>query len=157
MPDPRFPFLGVHYTRNIHGKVEADPNAVLALKREGYRKQDINPAEAMATFTFPGFWKMSMKHWKTGIGEIYRSYNKRVFVRDLQRLIPEVQAEDLAPGGSGVRAQAVARDGAILDDFHILRGREAVHVLNAPSPGATSSLAIGEHIVELAAEAFGDA
>ena len=157
VPDPRFPFLGVHYTRNIHGQVEAGPNAVLALKREGYRKQDINPAEAMGTFTFPGFWKMSMKHWKTGLGEIYRSYNKRVFVRDLQRLIPEVQAEDLAPGGSGVRAQAVSRDGAILDDFHILRGREAVHVLNAPSPGATSSLAIGEHIVELAAEAFGDA
>ena len=154
VPDPRFPFLGVHYTRNIRGYVEAGPNAVLALKREGYRKHDIHLGEAWGTLAFPGFWNMSKHHWKTGLAEMYRSYRKRVFVRDLQRLIPEIQDKDLAPGGAGVRAQAVARSGALLDDFSILRGREAVHVLNAPSPGATSSLAIGEHIVKLAAEAF---
>jgi L-2-hydroxyglutarate oxidase LhgO len=155
VPDPRFPFLGVHYTRNIHGHVEAGPNAVLALKREGYRKRDIDLGESWETFTFSGFWKMSRRHWKTGLGEMYRSYSKRVFVRDLQRLLPEIQEKDLAPGGAGVRAQAISRGGALLDDFNILRGREAVHVLNAPSPGATSSLSIGAYIVDLAAEAFG--
>jgi len=155
VPDPRFPFLGVHFTRNIDGHVEAGPNAVLALKREGYRKSDIDLGEAWETFTFPGFWRMSKRHWKTGLGEMYRSYSKRVFVHDLQRLIPEIKEQDLAPGGAGVRAQAVSRSGTLLDDFTILRGREAVHVLNAPSPGATSSLAIGEYIVTLAAEAFG--
>lgn len=154
VPDPRFPFLGVHYTRNIHGQVEAGPNAVLALAREGYTKGNINLGESWGTLRFPGFWKMTAQHFKTGISEMHRSYSKSVFVRDLQRLVPEIQAQDLAPGGAGVRAQAVARSGAILDDFHILRGSKAVHVLNAPSPGATSSLAIGEHIVELASEAF---
>jgi len=155
VPDPRFPFLGVHYTRTIHGQVEAGPNAVLALRREGYKKTDWNFAESMGTFTYPGFWKMTAKFWKIGMDEMRRSYSKRIFVRDLKKLLPEIQAEDLAPGGSGVRAQAVARSGALLDDFSILRGKEAVHVLNAPSPGATSSLAIGSHIAELAAEAFG--
>ena len=154
VPDPRFPFLGVHYTRTIHGQVEAGPNAVLALSREGYRKSDWNLAESWGTFTFPGFWKMSAKHWKTGMSELRRSYSKKHFVRDLQRLMPEIQDADLASGGSGVRAQAVSRTGALLDDFSIVRGREAIHVLNAPSPGATSSLAIGAHIVDLAAEAF---
>ena len=157
VPDPRFPFLGVHYTRTIHGQVEAGPNAVLALSREGYRKSDWNLAESWGTFTFPGFWKMSVKHWKTGMSELRRSYSKRRFVRDLQHLMPEIQDADLASGGSGVRAQAVSRTGALLDDFSILRGREAIHVLNAPSPGATSSLAIGAHIVDLAAETFGAA
>jgi L-2-hydroxyglutarate oxidase LhgO len=155
VPDPRFPFLGVHYTRNIHGGVEAGPNAVLAWAREGYRKNSFNFAETLGAVTFPGFWKMSMKHWKTGMSEMNRSYRKSVFVKDLQKLIPEIRAEDLASGGAGVRAQAVARDGALLDDFSITRGRNAVHVLNAPSPGATSSLAIGEYLVDLAAEAFG--
>ncbi len=155
VPDPRFPFLGVHYTRTIQGQVEAGPNAVLALRREGYRKSDFSPRDSWGTFTFPGFWKMSARHWRVGVSEMRRSYSKKRFVRDLQRLLPEIQERDLAPGGSGVRAQAVARNGAILDDFHILRGREAIHVLNAPSPGATSSLAIGAHIVELAAETFG--
>ena len=155
VPDPRFPFLGVHYTRNIWGSVEAGPNAVLALSREGYRKRDFRLGETMGTLTYPGFWKMTSKHWRTGVSEMRRSYSKSIFLRDLQRLLPEIREEDLASGGSGVRAQAVARDGALLDDFSIIRGREAVHVLNAPSPGATSSLAIGEHIVELAAEAFG--
>lgn len=157
VPDPRFPFLGVHFTRNIHGYVEAGPNAVLALKREGYRKMDVDLGETWETFTYPGFWKMAARHWKTAVGEIHRSYSKGVFVRDLQGLIPEIRDTDLAPGGAGVRAQAVSKNGALLDDFSIIRGREAVHVLNAPSPGATSSLAIGEHIVELAAEAFGGA
>ena len=155
VPDPRFPFLGVHYTRNIWGSVEAGPNAVLALSREGYRKSDVRLGESIETFTYPGFWKMTAKHWRTGLSEMRRSYSKGIFLRDLQRLLPEIREEDLAPGGSGVRAQAVDRRGALLDDFSIIRGREAVHVLNAPSPGATSSLAIGEHIVQLAAEAFG--
>ncbi len=155
VPDPRFPFLGVHYTRNINGEVEAGPNAVLALAREGYRKSNVNLKESVGTFAFPGFWKMSAKHWKTGFSELNRSYRKGVFVRDLQRLLPEITEDDLAPGGAGVRAQAVAKDGSLLDDFSILRGRNAVHVLNAPSPGATSSLAIGEHIVDLAVETFG--
>ena len=155
VPDPRFPFLGVHYTRTIHGQVEAGPNAVLALRREGYRKSDWDPGELWGTLSFPGFWKMSAKYWKVGMEEIRRSYSKKLFVRDLQRLVPEIQDSDLAPGGAGVRAQAVSRNGAVLDDFRIIQGKEAVHVLNAPSPGATSSLAIGAYIVELAAEAFG--
>ena len=118
-------------------------------------RADIDIGETLRTLTYSGFWKMTAKHWKTGISEMRRSYSKDIFLRDLQRLLPEIQERDLAPGGSGVRAQAVAGNGALLDDFNIIRGREAVHVLNAPSPGATSSLAIGEHIVELAAEAFG--
>jgi L-2-hydroxyglutarate oxidase LhgO len=155
VPDPAFPFLGVHYTRTIYGQVDAGPNAVLALAREGYRKSDVNLAESWGTVSFPGFWKMSMRNWKTGLAEVHRSYSKSVFVRDLQRLIPEIRQEDLAPGGAGVRAQAVSSDGSLLDDFSIRQGRTAIHVLNAPSPGATSSLAIGEHIVNLAVEAFG--
>ena len=156
VPDPRFPFLGVHYTRNIKGYVEAGPNAVLAFSREGYRKSNVDLSESWATMSYGGFWKMTRKHWKTGISEMNRSYRKSVFVNDLQKLIPEISADDLAPGGSGVRAQAVDTRGFILDDFRIIRGREAVHVLNAPSPGATSSLAIGEHIAGLAAESFGE-
>ena len=155
VPDPRFPFLGVHYTRNIHGYVEAGPNAVLALAREGYRKSDIDLGESLGTFAYPGFWKMTARHWRTGAAEMRRSYSKSVFVRDLQKLIPEIRNEDLAPGGAGVRAQAVAEDGALLDDFSIRRRQQAIHVLNAPSPGATSSLAIGGHIVALAVESFG--
>lgn len=155
VPDPRFPFLGVHYTRNIHGSVEAGPNAVLAFSREGYRKSNVDLGETLGILTYPGFWKMTAKHWRTGLSETRRSYSKSIFLRDLQRLLPEIREEDLAPGGSGVRAQAVASNGALLDDFNIIRGRQAVHVLNAPSPGATSSLAIGEHIVQLASEAFG--
>jgi len=155
VPDPAFPFLGVHFTRNIHGQVEAGPNAVLALSREGYQKTDINLAESWGTVTYPGFWKMSARYWRTGVAEVHRSYSKGVFVRDLQKLIPGVQSQDLAAGGAGVRAQAVAKDGSLLDDFSILQGRKAIHVLNAPSPGATSSLTIGEHIVGLADQAFG--
>ena len=155
VPDPRFPFLGVHYTRNIHGYVEAGPNAVLAWAREGYRKSDVNIGETAGSLTFPGFWKMTAKHWKTGMQEMRRSYRKSVFVNDLRKLIPEINPQDLEPGGSGVRAQAVSKSGAILDDFHILRGQHALHVLNAPSPGATSSLAIGEYLSGLAIQDFG--
>ena len=155
VPDPRFPFLGVHYTRNIHGYVEAGPNAVLAWAREGYRKSNISLGETAGALTFPGFWKMTAKHWKTGMQEMRRSYNKSVFVNDLKKLIPEIRSDHLEPGGSGVRAQAVSSSGAILDDFHILRGQRALHVLNAPSPGATSSLAIGEYLTDLAVEDFG--
>ena len=157
VPDPQFPFLGVHFTRNIKGHVEAGPNAVMALRREGYRKRDFSLSESLGNLAYPGFWKMAMKYWKIGLGEVYRSYNRRVFLRDLQRLIPEIQNSDLASGGSGVRAQAVARDGSLLDDFSIIQGRGAIHVLNAPSPGATSSLAIGEHIAGLAVDNFGAA
>ena len=155
VPDPRFPFLGVHYTRNINGRVDAGPNAVLAMRREGYRKTDWNLGESWGTFSYPGFWKMSAKFWKVGMNEMRRSFSKKMFVRDLQRLLPEIQSEDLGPGGSGVRAQAVSRAGALLDDFSIIQGKQAIHVLNAPSPGATSSLAIGSHIADLAVEAFG--
>ena len=155
VPDPQFPFLGVHFTRNIKGHVEAGPNAVMALRREGYRKRDFSLGESMANLAYPGFWKMAAKYWKIGMGEVYRSFNKRVFLHDLQRLIPEIRNSDLDNGGSGVRAQAVARDGSLLDDFSIIQGRDAIHVLNAPSPGATSSLAIGDHIAGLAVENFG--
>ena len=134
--------------------MEAGPNAVLAFAREGYRKSNVDLGESVGTFTYPGFWKMTAKHWRTGMQEIHRSYSKSVFVNDLQKLIPEIRDEDLAPGGAGVRAQAVATDGALLDDFSILQGQQAIHVLNAPSPGATSSLSIGEHIMNLAVESF---
>ena len=154
VPDSRFPFLGVHFTRNIRGHVEAGPNAVLAMSREGYRKRDLRLGEALGTFGYRGFWPMTMKYWKIGLGEIHRSMLKGVFLKDLQRLLPEVRSSDLAPGGSGVRAQAVDRTGRLLDDFSIQATDCAIHVLNAPSPGATSSLAIGEHIVDLASRSF---
>ena len=157
VPDPQFPFLGVHFTRNIKGHVEAGPNAVMALRREGYRKRDFSLGDSLGNLAYPGFWKMALKYWKIGLGEVYRSYSRRVFLRDLQRLLPEIQNSDLASGGSGVRAQAVARDGSLLDDFSIIQSGDAIHVLNAPSPGATSSLAIGEHIAGLAIENFGAA
>ncbi len=157
VPDPQFPFLGVHFTRNIKGHVEAGPNAVMALRREGYRKRDFSLGDSLGNLAYPGFWKMALKYWKIGMGEVYRSYSRRVFLRDLQRLLPEIQNSDLASGGSGVRAQAVARDGSLLDDFSIIQSVDAIHVLNAPSPGATSSLAIGEHIAGLAIENFGAA
>ena len=157
VPDPQFPFLGVHFTRNIKGHVEAGPNAVMALRREGYRKRDFSLGDSLGNLAYPGFWKMAFKYWKIGMGEVYRSYSRRVFLRDLQRLLPEIQNSDLASGGSGVRAQAVARDGSLLDDFSIIQSGDAIHVLNAPSPGATSSLAIGEHIAGLAIENFGAA
>ena len=154
VPDPRFPFLGVHFTRSIHGEVEAGPNAVLAFAREGYSKSDIDVFETIDTLRYPGFWAMAWKYWKIGLGEFHRSLIKSVFLHDLRRLLPEIQDGDLSPGGSGVRAQAVAKNGRLLDDFSIQESEGAIHVLNAPSPGATSSLSIGNYIVGLAAKAF---
>jgi L-2-hydroxyglutarate oxidase LhgO len=155
VPDPEFPFLGVHLTRTVHGDVEAGPNAVLAFAREGYRFTRIHPRELAGTLGYRGFWAMAGRYWRTGTYEMIRSLSKGAFVRSLRRLVPALRAEDLGPGGAGVRAQAVAPDGALVDDFRIVAGPDAVHVLNAPSPGATASLAIGRHIAGLAAERFG--
>ena len=154
VPDPDLPFLGVHFTRNVKGYIEAGPNAVLATAQEGYRKRDFHLGDFVRTLRFPGFWRVAAREWRTGMNEVNRSLRKSVFTRDLQRMIPEVEADDLVAGGSGVRAQAVARDGTLLDDFAIEASARAVHVLNAPSPGATSSLEIGRHIAGLATEAF---
>ena len=154
VPDPKFPFLGVHFTRTIHGDVEAGPNAVLAFAREGYRKTDVNVRDLWQILSYRGFWLMAQKHWKTGLGEIYRSISKRAFVKALQRLIPDVRADDLGSGGAGVRAQALSVTGALMDDFVIAQTPNVVHVLNAPSPGATASLSIGKMIVDIAAKTF---
>ena len=146
--DPRFPFLGVHFTRRITGGIEAGPNAVLALKREGYRKTDFNVQDALETATFPGFWRMVAKYWRSGAAEYYRSLNKRAFTRALQKLVPDIQASDLEPAGSGVRAQAMDASGALLDDFCIVRSERMIHVCNVPSPAATASLVIGKQVIE---------
>jgi (S)-2-hydroxyglutarate dehydrogenase len=155
VPDPTFPFLGVHFTRMAKGGVEAGPNAVLALAREGYRHTDVNFGDLWQTASFKGFWAMTGKYWQTGFGELYRSLSKPAFVRALQKLVPEIRQNDLVPGGAGVRAQAVSARGALVDDFVIKESRNAIHVLNAPSPGATASLAIGKAITEMAAKNFG--
>jgi len=155
VPDPEFPFLGVHFTRTVHGDVEAGPNAVLAFAREGYRFGRVNPAELAGTLTYPGFWAMARRYWKTGAYEVYRSLSQGAFVRALQRLVPDLRPDDVVRGGAGVRAQAVTRDGSLVDDFRIVEAADAIHVLNAPSPAATASLAIGRHIATLAAERFG--
>jgi L-2-hydroxyglutarate oxidase len=156
VPDPSFPFLGVHFTRMIKGGggIEAGPNAVLALAREGYRKTDVHVGDLLQTVTFRGFWAMTGKYWQTGFGELYRSLSKQAFVTALQKLLPEIRSDDLVAGGSGVRAQAVSAGGALVDDFVIKESRNAIHVLNAPSPGATASLAIGRSIAEMAAKNF---
>jgi (S)-2-hydroxyglutarate dehydrogenase len=155
VPDPRFPFLGVHFTRTIHGGVEAGPNAVLAFRREGYSRWQISPRDLLGYATYRGFWRMAWKHWKTGIGELYRSFSKKAFHRALRRLIPELRLEDLRPFGAGVRAQAVEPSGALVDDFRFVEAERMIHVLNAPSPGATASLSIGATIAEMAAKDFG--
>ena len=155
VPDPAFPFLGVHFTRLIGGGYEAGPNAVLAFAREGYRKLDINLAELLRMAVFRGFWAMGWQYWKIGLYEYYRSFSRGAFVRALARLVPDIRASDLAPGGSGVRAQSVNPDGSFVDDFKIVEAAGAIHVLNAPSPAATASLAIGNHIAGLAARHFG--
>ena len=154
VPDPAFPFLGVHLTRTMKGWVEAGPNAVLAMKREGYRKRDFSLGDFLRTVTFPGFWKMGVREWKTGVWEINRSLRKSVFVNSLQQLVPELSGNDLAGTGSGVRAQAVDRAGKLVDDFRIDESVNAIHVLNAPSPGATCSLVIGDYIAEMATKNF---
>ncbi|MCZ6479180.1 MAG: L-2-hydroxyglutarate oxidase [candidate division NC10 bacterium] len=150
-PDPAFPFLGVHFTRTIHGGVEAGPNAVLAFAREGYTFMHIRLGEVAGMLAYPGFWRMAARYWRMGLYELYRSLSRSAFVRALQRLVPEISPADLEPGGAGVRAQAVEKDGALVDDFRIVETPKAIHVLNAPSPAATASLAIGRHIADLAA------
>jgi L-2-hydroxyglutarate oxidase len=149
VPDPRYPFLGVHFTRRIHGNVDAGPNAVLAFRREGYRFSDFDLGEAMEVLMDSGFRTMARRHWKNGLAEFRRSLRKREFVRSCQRLVPEVRMEDMTPGGSGVRAQAVAADGALVDDFRFVGRERFLHVLNVPSPAATASLPIGREILKM--------
>ena len=155
VPDPNLPFLGVHFTKRISGSVEAGPNAVLAFAQEGYTKFKINVKEMLGTIGFTGFWIMAAKHWKTAYQEYYRSFSKGSFTRSLQRLVPEIEKRHLIGGGAGVRAQAVERNGFLVDDFRISRTENAIHVRNAPSPGATASLAISRGIVDMAEETFG--
>ena len=154
VPDPNFPFLGVHFTRMAKGGVEAGPNAVLAFRREGYKKSDINLSELAESLAWPGFQKVAKKYWRTGLSEMYRSFSKGAFTRALQKLIPEIQREDLVEGGAGVRAQACDRDGGLVDDFMIFETKNAINVCNAPSPAATASLAIGETVAKLALKRF---
>jgi L-2-hydroxyglutarate oxidase len=148
VPDPDFPFLGVHFTRKIEGGVEAGPNAVLGLAREGYKKTDFKFKDLAEVLTYPAFWRLAGKHWRTGAGEVFRSVSKKAFVNGLKRLVPEVEEEDLVPVEAGVRAQALKKDGSLVDDFFIVEGKRSVHVLNAPSPAATASIPIGEAIAE---------
>lgn len=148
VPDPKFPFLGVHFTRMIKGGIEAGPNAVLALKREGYSKKNISIPDMLQMFAYSGFWRMASKHYKMAVHEFHRSYSKRAFVEALQKLIPELQYDDVYRNGAGVRAQALEPDGKLVDDFRIIEGEKMIHVLNAPSPGATASLSIGKTISE---------
>src|SRR5271154_1645389 len=152
VPDPKFPFLGVHFTRLIHGGIEAGPNAVLAFAREGYRKSDVNVGDLWDSLTFSGFWRFFQKYPRMCFDELHRSFSKELFCKSLNALMPEVRPDDLAPGGAGVRAQAIAPSGETLQDFRFVQSDHALHVLNAPSPGATASLAIGQEIAsELAA------
>ena len=153
--DPHFPFLGVHFTRRITGEIEAGPNAVLAFKREGYRKTDFNLEDTFETARYPGFWRMARKYWPDGLAEYYRSLNKQAFAKALQKLVPEIQASDLKPGGAGVRAQALTPQGLLLDDFAIVPSQRMIHVCNVPSPAATASLVIGRQVVNMAVEEFG--
>ena len=154
VPDPNFPFLGVHFTRMAKGGVEAGPNAVLAFAREGYKKSQINLAELAESLAWPGFQKVAAKYWRTGMGEMYRSFSKAAFTEALQKLIPEIKQDDLVEGGAGVRAQACDRNGGLVDDFLILEDQQVINVCNAPSPAATSSLAIGETVSKLALKRF---
>jgi L-2-hydroxyglutarate oxidase LhgO len=146
VPDPKFPFLGVHFTRLIHGGVEAGPNAVLALAREGYTKTDISPRDIFDAVTFNGLWRFLAKYPKMCWDETRRSFSRKLFCASLQRLVPDVRTEDLSEGGAGVRAQAMSPDGTFVEDFHFVQGPGELHVVNAPSPGATASLALGEEI-----------
>ena len=152
VPDPRFPFLGVHFTRMIDGGVECGPNAVLAFDREGYRKLDCNPRDLFESITYPGFLRLAARYWRKGLEEMWRSFSKRAFVRALSRLMPEIRVEHLVPARSGVRAQAVAGDGSILDDFLIQLSDSVINVNNAPSPAATSALNVGQMVTDKLAE-----
>lgn len=154
VPDPAFPFLGVHFTRRLDGTVEAGPNAVLALRREGYRWRDVSWRDTAESLMWPGFIRLAGRHWRTGLGEVWRSANQAAFTHALQRLMPRLESSQLVRGGAGVRAQALRRDGSLADDFEIARQDRLIHVLNAPSPGATASLLIGEQIADTAAAAW---
>jgi L-2-hydroxyglutarate oxidase len=154
VPDPQFPFLGVHFTRRINGEFEAGPNAVLAFAREGYRLQDICLGDIADIFSYPGFWKMALRYWHVQIFELYRSLSRRAFLEALQKLVPDLQDRDIKRGGAGVRAQAVTSDGRLADDFIIAETENVIHVLNAPSPAATASIAIGKYIASLAEKRF---
>ena len=154
VPDPALPFLGVHFTRHVHGEVEAGPNAVLAFCREGYRRSDTDTSDVLTMLAFPGFWRMGMKQWRTGVAEFHRSLSKEAFTRALQNLLPEIRSEDLKTGGAGVRAQAVRRDGSLLDDFYFGQSENMLHVCNVPSPAATASIPIGRAVVDMAAQAL---
>jgi L-2-hydroxyglutarate oxidase len=155
VPDPQFPFLGVHFTRRMGGGIEAGPNAVLAMKREGYLKNSFDFGDVFEYARFPGFWSMTAKHWRMSMGEYHRSWSKAAFVRALQRLMPELAREDLVPGASGVRAQALDINGKLIDDFHFAYTDGMVHVCNVPSPAATASLAIGKYIVDTVVQRYG--
>jgi L-2-hydroxyglutarate oxidase LhgO len=155
VPDPQFPFLGVHFTRRITGNVDAGPSAVLAFRREGYRRTDFSLRDLGSSLAFPGFWRMAARNWRSGLDEFHRSFSKPAFVRALQRLVPEVRDDDLVPGGAGVRAQALTRNGALVDDFQFVPSGRMLHVLNVPSPAATASLVIGRNIVSTAAAGLG--
>jgi L-2-hydroxyglutarate oxidase len=148
VPNPSFPFLGVHFTRMIDGSIHAGPNAVLSLKREGYSKYSFDFADTWSALTYPGFWKLVGKHWKEGFRELHRSFSKAEFVKSLQKLIPEIKSEDLIPSSAGVRAQALNPDGSLVDDFMIKYHGRTIHVCNAPSPAATASLEIGDYIAD---------
>ena len=155
VPDPRFPFLGVHFTRRISGTVDAGPNAVLALAREGYRHTNVNVRDLASALSYSGFWRMARKHWRSGFEEWHRSLSKAAFVKALQGLVPEICEKDLVPGGSGVRAQALNPDGSFVDDFKFVPSGKVLHVLNVPSPAATASLTIGQAIVDTAVSSLG--
>ncbi len=154
VPDPAFPFLGVHFTRMINGSVEAGPNAVLAFKREGYHKLSFSLKDSLETLTYPGFIRLAKNYMKMGLTEMHRSFVKEAFIKALQKLIPEIQSEDIEPGGAGIRAQALQADGKLVDDFRIMESERMIHVLNAPSPAATASLSIGEKIADMAKKNF---
>ncbi len=150
--NPAFPFLGVHFTRRIDGAIEVGPNAVFAFKRQGYRWRDVSLGDTLDILGYVGFWRMAARYWRTGLGEVYRSLHKRAMVKELRKLVPDVTAPDLVRAGSGVRAQALDRQGKLIEDFHIVREPRVIHVLNAPSPAATASLSIGEAVADMAAE-----
>jgi L-2-hydroxyglutarate oxidase LhgO len=152
VPDPSFPFLGVHFTRTIDGKLECGPNAVLAFAREGYRWRNFSARDLWESLTYPGFLRLAARHWRAGMGEMWRSLSKSAFVRALQRLVPDVQSDDLAPAPAGVRAQAVHREGKLADDFLMCESERVIHICNAPSPAATASLNIGRLVAQQLAE-----
>ncbi|HMT30100.1 MAG TPA: FAD-dependent oxidoreductase, partial [Bacteroidia bacterium] len=154
VPNPQFPFLGVHFTRMIQGGVECGPNAVFTFKREGYGKTDFNLRDTLEAITYIGTWKLFYKHWRFGLDEYKRAFSKRLFLNRLRHLIPSLEMDDLVPGRAGVRAMALDPDGEMIDDFKIERHGNALHVLNAPSPAATASLAIGSAVCEMAREQF---